>query len=183
MRIRCGKGMLQIILQINSHCAHTWFFLCSNYADLGCYLFILGGVRFNTYHGHFMLRSTDLLALPAVDCDKAFAMQLNLDETLLTIQTVYFQVALLYPSASFFFFFCLSKLHINMHVSCLFFFQLFTYHAVHVHCQHYFCTFCISLNFHYTVNLLFSGIPNAYPRHPKTKKMPILLYLFWICLV
>lgn len=44
-----------------------------------------------------MLRSTDLLALPAVDCDKAFAMQLSLEETLLTSQTVYFQVALLYP--------------------------------------------------------------------------------------
>lgn len=44
-----------------------------------------------------MLRSTDLLALPAVDCDKAFAMQLTLEETLLTTQTVYFQVALLYP--------------------------------------------------------------------------------------
>ncbi|AQK42666.1 Protein transport protein Sec24-like [Zea mays] len=55
------------------------------------------GVRFTTYHGHFMLRSTDLLALPAVDSDKAFAMQLSLEETLMTTQTVYFQVALLYP--------------------------------------------------------------------------------------
>ncbi|GAU11413.1 hypothetical protein TSUD_344040 [Trifolium subterraneum] len=53
------------------------------------------GVRFTTYHGNFMLRSTDLLALPAVDCDKAFAMQLSLEETLLTTQTLYFQVALL----------------------------------------------------------------------------------------
>ncbi|VAH24347.1 unnamed protein product [Triticum turgidum subsp. durum] len=53
------------------------------------------GVRFTTYHGHFMLRSTDLLALPAVDSDKAFAMQLSLEETLMTTQTVYFQVALL----------------------------------------------------------------------------------------
>lgn len=44
-----------------------------------------------------MLRSTDLLALPAVDCDKAYAAQLSLDETLLTTQTVYIQVALLYP--------------------------------------------------------------------------------------
>jgi protein transport protein SEC24 len=44
-----------------------------------------------------MLRSTDLMALPAVDCDKAYAMQLSLEETLLTTQTVYFQVALLYP--------------------------------------------------------------------------------------
>jgi len=44
-----------------------------------------------------MLRSTDLLALPAVDCDKAYGAQLSLEETLLTSKTVYFQVALLYP--------------------------------------------------------------------------------------
>ncbi|KAI8020594.1 Protein transport protein Sec24-like [Camellia lanceoleosa] len=52
------------------------------------------GVRFTSYHGNFMLRSTDLLALPAVDCDKAYAMHMGLEETLLTTQTVYFQVAL-----------------------------------------------------------------------------------------
>lgn len=59
--------------------------------------FLYTGVRFTSFHGHFMLRSTDLLALPAVDCDKAFAMQMSLDESLLTTETVYFQVALLYP--------------------------------------------------------------------------------------
>ncbi|XP_047330207.1 protein transport protein Sec24-like At3g07100 [Impatiens glandulifera] len=58
------------------------------------------GIRFTSYHGNFMLRSTDLLALPAVDCDKAYAMQLSLEEALLTTQTVYFQVALLYTSSS-----------------------------------------------------------------------------------
>lgn len=58
------------------------------------------GVRFTTYHGHFMLRSADLLALPTVDSDKAFAMQLSLEETLLTTQAVFFQVALLYTSSS-----------------------------------------------------------------------------------
>lgn len=58
---------------------------------------VLLGIRFTSYHGNFMLRSTDLLALPAVDCDKAYAMQLSLEETLLSTQTVYFQVALLYP--------------------------------------------------------------------------------------
>ncbi|GMN44650.1 hypothetical protein TIFTF001_013847 [Ficus carica] len=57
------------------------------------------GVRFTSYHGNFMLRSTDLLALPAVDCDKAFAMQLSLEEALMTTQTVYFQVALLYTAS------------------------------------------------------------------------------------
>ncbi|CAI0437424.1 unnamed protein product [Linum tenue] len=57
------------------------------------------GIRFTSYHGNFMLRSTDLVALPAVDCDKAYAMQLSLEETLLTNQTVYFQVALLYTAS------------------------------------------------------------------------------------
>ncbi|XP_050216499.1 protein transport protein SEC24 A [Mercurialis annua] len=57
------------------------------------------GIRCTSYHGNFMLRSTDLLALPAVDCDKAYAMQLSLEETLLTTQTVYFQVALLYTAS------------------------------------------------------------------------------------
>ncbi|MFS7941472.1 putative Zinc finger, Sec23/Sec24-type, sec23/Sec24, trunk domain, sec23/Sec24, helical [Helianthus anomalus] len=57
------------------------------------------GVRFTSYHGNFMLRSTDLLALPAVDCDKAYAMQFALEETLLTTQIVYFQVALLHTSS------------------------------------------------------------------------------------
>ncbi|KAJ6909512.1 protein transport protein Sec24-like [Populus alba x Populus x berolinensis] len=57
------------------------------------------GIRFTSYHGNFMLRSTDLLALPAVDCDKAYGAQLSLEETLLTSQTVYFQVALLYTAS------------------------------------------------------------------------------------
>ncbi|KAJ6311659.1 hypothetical protein OIU77_013420 [Salix suchowensis] len=57
------------------------------------------GVRFTSYHGNFMLRSTDLLALPAVDCDKAYGAQLSLEETLLTSKTVYFQVVLLYTAS------------------------------------------------------------------------------------
>ncbi|KAG2695881.1 hypothetical protein I3843_07G033700 [Carya illinoinensis] len=57
------------------------------------------GVRFSSYHGNFMLRSTDLMALPAVDCDKAYAAQLSLEDTLLTTPTVYFQVALLYTAS------------------------------------------------------------------------------------
>ncbi|KAJ7977821.1 Protein transport protein Sec24-like protein [Quillaja saponaria] len=57
------------------------------------------GVRFSNYHGNFMLRSTDLLALPAVDCDKSFAMQLSLEETLVTTPTMYFQAALLYTAS------------------------------------------------------------------------------------
>ncbi|KAI8522967.1 hypothetical protein RHMOL_Rhmol13G0038400 [Rhododendron molle] len=58
------------------------------------------GLRITSYHGNFMLHSTDIIALPAVDCDKAFAMQFTLEETLLTTQTVYFQVGLLFTSSS-----------------------------------------------------------------------------------
>ncbi|TYH87154.1 hypothetical protein ES332_D01G096600v1 [Gossypium tomentosum] len=68
------------------------------------------GIGFTSYHGNFMLRSTDLLALPAVDCDKAYAMQLSFEETLLTNQTVYFQVALLYTASS-------GERHIRVHTA------------------------------------------------------------------
>ncbi|MBA0641677.1 hypothetical protein Goklo_026201, partial [Gossypium klotzschianum] len=68
------------------------------------------GIRFTSYHGNFMLRSTDLLALPAVDCDKAYAMQLSFEETLLTNQTVYFQVALLYTASC-------GERHIRVHTA------------------------------------------------------------------
>ncbi|MBA0861631.1 hypothetical protein Goshw_029833 [Gossypium schwendimanii] len=57
------------------------------------------GIRCSSYHGNFMLRSTDLLALPTVDCDKAYAVQLSLEETLLTTQTVYLQAVLLYTAS------------------------------------------------------------------------------------
>ncbi|KAL3647825.1 Protein transport protein Sec24A [Castilleja foliolosa] len=80
MRIRCGKEKIPLFSKpkgfsrkemiTNHHLGIPW-------------------VRFTTYHGNFMLRSTDLLALPAVDCDKAYAAQLSLEDTLLTTQTVY----------------------------------------------------------------------------------------------
>ncbi|MBA0619120.1 hypothetical protein Godav_028355, partial [Gossypium davidsonii] len=57
------------------------------------------GIRCTSYHGNFMLRSTDLLGLPTVDCDKAYAVQLSLEETLLTTQTVYLQAVLLYTAS------------------------------------------------------------------------------------
>ncbi|KAF7121232.1 hypothetical protein RHSIM_Rhsim13G0029500 [Rhododendron simsii] len=105
MRIRCGKG------------SHSGGLNTTRFNPLPLFLFnFLGsfssvwalelifrflellGLRVTSYHGNFMLHSTDIIALPAVDCDKAFAMQLTLEETLLTTQTVYFQVGLLYPS-------------------------------------------------------------------------------------
>ena len=90
LRIRCGKGLrVYDTIFICAACYVTQDMLNS----LVCYT----GIRCSSYHGNFMLRSADLLALPAVDCDKAYAVQLALEETLLTTPTVYFQVALLYP--------------------------------------------------------------------------------------
>lgn len=100
LRIRCGKGrwikhLLFLFLTVSQSFI---IFRCHfNTEKLTLLLFFFLGLRFTSYHGHFMLRSADLLALPAVDCDKAFTMQLALEETLLTTQKVYFQVALLYP--------------------------------------------------------------------------------------
>lgn len=45
------------------------------------------------------MRSTDLLALPTVDCDKAFAVQFGHEDALLASPRVFFQCALLYTSA------------------------------------------------------------------------------------
>eukprot|EP00271_Cylindrocystis_brebissonii_P021942 TRINITY_DN8176_c0_g1_i1.p1 TRINITY_DN8176_c0_g1~~TRINITY_DN8176_c0_g1_i1.p1 ORF type:complete len:1122 (-),score=208.46 TRINITY_DN8176_c0_g1_i1:465-3830(-) len=58
------------------------------------------GLKITTFHGHFFVRSIDLLALPAVDCDKGIAVQISHEETLLTTPTVYFQCAVLYTSSS-----------------------------------------------------------------------------------
>lgn len=58
------------------------------------------GLKISSFHGHFFIRSTDLLALPCVDEDKAFAIQISHEEQLVPQQTVYFQAALLYTSSS-----------------------------------------------------------------------------------
>lgn len=42
------------------------------------------GLRISQFHGHFFIRSSDLLALPAVDPDKAFAVQISHEETMVT---------------------------------------------------------------------------------------------------
>ena len=57
------------------------------------------GLRISSFYGHFFVRSTDLLALPACDADKSFAVEITHEETLLTGQTAYMQAALLYTSS------------------------------------------------------------------------------------
>ena len=58
------------------------------------------GLKVSSFYGHFFIRSTDLLALPNVDADKAFAVQFSHEEGNLQGRTCCFQVALLYTSSS-----------------------------------------------------------------------------------
>lgn len=58
------------------------------------------GLRVSAFYGHFFVRSTDLLALPACDADKAFAVEIQHEETVVTGQTAYVQAALLYTSSN-----------------------------------------------------------------------------------
>ena len=56
------------------------------------------GVRLSAYHGNFFVRSTDLLAVPNVNPDNAYTIQIALDENL-TSQIAIFQTALLYTTS------------------------------------------------------------------------------------
>jgi len=57
------------------------------------------GFRVSAFHGHFFVRSTDLLALPAADPDKAYAIQLSHEETVAQPGVTYLQCALLHTTS------------------------------------------------------------------------------------
>ncbi|KAL6066051.1 Protein transport protein Sec24B [Balamuthia mandrillaris] len=57
------------------------------------------GLKVQSHYGNFFIRSSDLLALPAVDCDKAFAVQFQLAEAFTTTKYVSIQNALLYTTS------------------------------------------------------------------------------------
>lgn len=57
------------------------------------------GIKVLNHYGNFFIRSTDLLALPAVDADKAFGIQLGLSDSVLGSQHVSIQCALLYTTS------------------------------------------------------------------------------------
>lgn len=57
-------------------------------------------VRCSRFSGRFFVRSTDLLAMPSVDSDKAYAVQFNFDESSLGDLPFCLQVALLYTTTS-----------------------------------------------------------------------------------
>lgn len=59
------------------------------------------GLVMNTFHGHFFVRSADLLALPNVSPDNAYTFQVTLEDDMPENQPYcYFQVALLYTSSN-----------------------------------------------------------------------------------
>jgi protein transport protein SEC24 len=57
-------------------------------------------VRVTQFHGRFFVRSTDLLAMPNVDSDKAYAVQFAFDEATIHDGPFTVQVALLYTTTS-----------------------------------------------------------------------------------
>jgi hypothetical protein len=57
------------------------------------------GLRVSSFHGHFFIRSTDLLALPVVDGDKAYAVQIAHEENVMPTQHAYVQVGVANPRA------------------------------------------------------------------------------------
>ena len=70
------------------------------------------GMAIHTFHGNFFVRSTDLLALPNVNPDAGFGMQVNIEESLSDIPNVCFQAAVLYTSSK-------SERRIRIHTYCL----------------------------------------------------------------
>ncbi|DBA76931.1 TPA: hypothetical protein ACH3X1_009527 [Trebouxia sp. C0004] len=58
------------------------------------------GLSISQFHGHFFVRSIDLLSLPQVDPDKAFAVQIKHEESVLTGNVAYMQCAVLFSSSN-----------------------------------------------------------------------------------
>lgn len=70
------------------------------------------GMSIHTFHGNFFVRSTDLLALPNVNPDAGYGIQISIDENLTHIQYACFQVAVLYTSSK-------GDRRIRVHTLCL----------------------------------------------------------------
>jgi len=70
------------------------------------------GMSLHTFHGHFFVRSTDLLSLPNVNPDAGFGMQVSIDEDLKDSREVSFQAALLYTSSK-------GERRIRVHTLCV----------------------------------------------------------------
>lgn len=70
------------------------------------------GLAIHTFHGNFFVRSPDLLALPNVNPDAGFGIQIAIEENLSHIQYACFQAALLYTSSK-------GDRRIRVHTMCI----------------------------------------------------------------
>ncbi|KAK7603574.1 hypothetical protein V9T40_003573 [Parthenolecanium corni] len=70
------------------------------------------GLSIHSFHGNCFVRTTDLLALPNINPDAGFGMQVSIDENLSDLQSVCFQAALLYTSSK-------GERRIRVHTLCL----------------------------------------------------------------
>jgi len=55
------------------------------------------GLRMASFHGNFFVRSTDLLAMPAVPQDQSYAIEVQIEEAI-TTPFVVFQTAVLHTT-------------------------------------------------------------------------------------
>ena len=55
------------------------------------------GLRMASFHGNFFVRSTDLLAMPAVPQDQSYAIEVQIEEAI-TTPVVVFQTAVLHTT-------------------------------------------------------------------------------------
>ena len=55
------------------------------------------GLRMASFHGNFFVRSTDLLAMPAVPQDQSYAIEVQIEEAI-TTSFVVFQTAVLHTT-------------------------------------------------------------------------------------
>uniref|UniRef100_A0A1I8E8P3 Sec23/Sec24 trunk domain-containing protein n=1 Tax=Wuchereria bancrofti TaxID=6293 RepID=A0A1I8E8P3_WUCBA len=70
------------------------------------------GLSLHTFYGNFFVRSTDLLAMANVNPDSAIAVQVQMEENLIGINTACFQAAVLYTSSR-------GDRRIRIHTLCL----------------------------------------------------------------
>lgn len=80
-RVRASRGMFPFVILI-------LMTLIDNIRE---------GLRMASFHGNFFVRSTDLLAMPAVPQDQSYAIEIQIEDTI-TTPFVMFQVAVLHTT-------------------------------------------------------------------------------------
>ena len=84
MRVRASRGVYRLFSPPSIITNIVW-------------LTDLLGLRMSSFHGNFFVRSTDLLAMPAVPQDQSYAIEVQIEETI-TSSFVVFQTAVLHTT-------------------------------------------------------------------------------------